>query len=121
MKGLQEFLETVGYYRQYLPDFVTVAKPLTCLVSGDNTWVWNTEEQNAFQRLKNGLVSAPVLRYPGPKLQYILDTDASAVGVEAILSQVQEEAKKGLSLTIIKHWPHPNEITVLLAESCWRW
>ena len=31
-----------------------------------------------------------MLGYPDPKLQYILDTDASAVGVGAVLSQVQE-------------------------------
>ena len=44
----------------------------------------------AFQKLKDGLVSAPVLGYPDPNLQYILDTDASAVGVGAVLSQVQD-------------------------------
>ena len=38
VKGLQAFLETAGYYRQYLPDFVTVAKPLTRLVSRDYPW-----------------------------------------------------------------------------------
>ena len=43
----------------------------------------------AFQKLKDGLVSAPVLGYPDPNLQYILDTDASAVGVGAVLSQLQ--------------------------------
>ena len=73
-----------------IPDFATVAKPLTRLISGDNPWTWCTEEQVAFQRLKDDLVSAPVLGYPDPKLPYILDTDASAVGVGAVLSQVQE-------------------------------
>ena len=90
VKTLQAFLGTAGYYRQYLPDFATVAKPLTRLISGDNSWIWGTEEQTAFQRLKDDLVSAPVLGYPDPKLPYILDTDASAVGVGAVLSQVQE-------------------------------
>ena len=33
---------------------------------------------------------APVLGYPDPKLQYILDTDASAVEVGAVLTQVQD-------------------------------
>ena len=61
VKGLQAFLETAGYYRQYLQDFATVAKPLTRLVSGDNSWTWTSEEQTAFQCLKDGLVSAPVL------------------------------------------------------------
>ena len=40
--------------------------------------------------MKDGLASAPVLGYPDPKLQYMLDTDASALGVEAVLSQIQE-------------------------------
>ena len=35
-------------------------------------------------------MSALVFRYPDPKLPYILDTDASAVGVGAVLSQIQE-------------------------------
>ena len=73
-----------------MPDFATVAKPLTRLVSGDNSWVWNTEEQRAFQCLKHSLVFAPVLGYPDPKLPYILDTGASAVGVGTVLSQIQE-------------------------------
>ena len=50
------------------------------------------KEQTAFQRLKNGLVSAPVLGYPNPKLPYILDTDARAVA--AVLCQVQEEKER---------------------------
>ena len=40
--------------------------------------------------MKDGLVFAPVLGYPDPKLQYILDTDASAVEVGAVLTQVQD-------------------------------
>ena len=67
VKGLQAFFETAGYYCQYLPDFARVAKPLIRLVSGDNSWTWTSEEQTAFQRLKNGFVSAPVLGYPDPK------------------------------------------------------
>ena len=59
-------------------------------MSGDNLWTWTSDEQAAFQRLKDGLVSVPVLGYPDPKLPYILDTDASAVGVGAVLSQIQE-------------------------------
>ena len=91
LEALQAFLGTAGYYQQYIPDFTNIAKLLTRLTSGGNPWVWNMEEQTAFQRLKNRLVSAPVLDYPNPKLLYILDRDASAVG--AVLSQVQEGKK----------------------------
>ena len=90
LKALQAFLGTAGYYRQYLSNFATVAKPLTRLISKDNLWIWGTEKQTAFQRLKDDLVSAPVLRYPDPKLPYIVDTDVSAIEVGAVLSQIQE-------------------------------
>ena len=71
-----------------------MAKPLNRLISGDNAWIWSTEEQTAFQKLKDGLVSASMLGYADPKLQYIIDTDASAVGVRAVLSQIQEGEKR---------------------------
>ena len=40
------------------------------------------------------MVTAPILGYPDPKLQYILDTDASDVGVGAVLLQVQQEKER---------------------------
>ena len=36
IKALQAFLGMAGYYRQYIPDFTTIAKPLTRLIGGDN-------------------------------------------------------------------------------------
>ena len=90
VKELQAFLGTAGYYRQYLPDFATVAKPLHHLVSKGVEWTWKEDAQRAFDELRQRLVGAPILGYPDPSLQYILDTDASDMGVGAVLSQVQE-------------------------------
>ena len=52
--------------------------------------VGGTEEQKAFELLKTKLVSAPILGYPEPHGEYILDTDASAYGVGGVLSQKQK-------------------------------
>ena len=82
MKTVQAFLRTAGYYRQYLPDFATVAKPQPQLVREDDTCILNTEEQTKFQKLKDCLASAPVLGYPDPKLPHILDTVTNAVGIK---------------------------------------
>ena len=40
--------------------------------------------------LRKRLITAPILGYPDPTVEYILDTDASDVGVGAVLSQVQQ-------------------------------
>ena len=94
VKDLQSFLGLAGYYRQYIPDFSTIAKPLSKLTSKETEWAWTEECAKAFQLLKDKLVEAPVLGYPDPALPYILDTDASAVGVGAVLSQVQEGVER---------------------------
>ena len=86
---MQAFLGTVGYYRQYIQDFATIAKPLTVLTGREFPWKWDDETQQSFDNLRQILCQAPVLGYPEPKLQYILDTDASDVGVGGVLSQVQ--------------------------------
>ena len=43
----------------------------------------------AFQELKEWLVSAPILVYPLPDAPFIVDTDASNHAVGAVLSQIQ--------------------------------
>jgi len=54
------------------------------------TWQWTPTKQRAFECLKSRLLEAPILAYPDPNLEYILDTDASDQNVGAVLSQVQE-------------------------------
>lgn len=44
---LRAFLGTVGYYRQYIPNFATLAAPLTRL-TGNIDWCWDHEQQKAF-------------------------------------------------------------------------
>lgn len=94
VKDIKSFLGTVGYYHQYIPHFATIAKPLTQLTSKNAVWSWGEQEQTAFERLKQSLITAPILGYPHPKSTYILDTDASLDGVGAVLSQQQNGTEK---------------------------
>ncbi|KAK2922219.1 hypothetical protein Q8A73_001704 [Channa argus] len=48
----------------------------------------------AFQRLKVALSEAPVLAYPDPQQPFIVDTDASGVGIGAVLSQGGETGER---------------------------
>jgi len=53
-------------------------------------WDWNQECQESFDRLKSKLSSTPVLAFPDFKIPFILTTDASTVGLGAVLSQAQK-------------------------------
>lgn len=94
---LRAFLGTAGYYHRYVPDYASVAKPLTQLTGEKSTWQWGPSEQEAFSKLKWLLTHAPVLGYPDPTSTYILDTDASAVGTGAVLSQVQRGQERPIA------------------------
>ena len=77
-----------------MPDFFTLAYSLTKLTQKDEPFVWGRDQEQSFQTLKECLISSPILSYPKDKGQYIIDTDASAVGMGAVLSQIQEVEEK---------------------------
>ena len=88
--GVRSFLGLCSYYRRFVPGFATIATPLHQLTRKGARFLWDEACQKAFEALKQALVNAPVLSYPDPNLPYLLDTDASADGVGAVLSQVKE-------------------------------
>ncbi|XP_050714146.1 protein NYNRIN-like [Eriocheir sinensis] len=87
---VRSYLGLCTYYRRFVQDFASVAAPLHRLTRKGACFLWDEECQAAFDGLKKALVEAPVLPYPDPKLPYLLDTDASAEGVGAVLSQVKD-------------------------------
>jgi transposase InsO family protein len=102
---LRTFLGTVGYHRKHVKDFAQTAKPLHELVNTSpkkgkkrakrpadvekKPWSWDTEHQEAFDALKEKLITAPVLGYPDFSKAFILETDASHKGLGAVLLQEQ--------------------------------
>lgn len=85
---VRSFLGTCSYYRRFIKGFADIARPLHKLTEKLNKFQWTTECEDAFQKLKTKLVSAPILGYPTPDNHYILDTDASNFGIGAVLSQL---------------------------------
>ncbi|KAK7940550.1 hypothetical protein WMY93_003876 [Mugilogobius chulae] len=93
-KLLQRFLGFANFYRRFIRDYSRVAAPLTRLTSTSNPFTWTSEAQEAFDRLKHKFTSAPVLIHPDPGRQFVVEVDASDLGVGAILSQRSPETNK---------------------------
>ena len=85
---LRSFLGLASYYRRYIHEFAHVARPLHKLTEANVNFLWDGDCQNAFEKLKHKLTTAPVLAYPQPDAPFILDTDASNHAIGAVLSQV---------------------------------
>ena len=68
-------------------------------------WTRRETEQHSFELLTRWLVSAPVLRDPDPTKTYKLDTGASGFGVEAVVSQKQDEKERVIAYYSKTHSP----------------
>lgn len=86
-KQLQRFLGFANFYRRFIRGFSQVAAPLHALTSISTKFIWSTEAESAFQVLLSKFASAPILHMPDPKLQFLVEVDASDTGVGAVLSQ----------------------------------
>ena len=87
---VRSFLGLASYYRSFVQGFSQIAAPLHELTRKGVRFMWTNRQQESFERLKRCLSSAPVLSTPRPEGRYVLDVDASDVGVGAALHQEQD-------------------------------
>ena len=78
-KQVRVFLGLAGYYRKFIPNFATVAAPLTDLTRkmAPEKVTWTPSCGRAFRLLKKALCDSPVLRSPDFYHEFLLQTDAS--------------------------------------------
>ena len=95
-KDVGTFLGLTGYYRRFVPHFATIAEPLTELTKGKNPdqVKWSEQSGEAFRKLKELLLTPPILKVAEPNKQYVLQTDASEQGLGAVLGQIGEDSEE---------------------------
>ena len=89
-KQLQSLYGMFSYYRRFLKNFAGVSAPMSSLLSTRRDFLWTPEVQKALEELKKLLVDGAVLTAVNEDLPFLVDTDASAYGIGAVLSQEQD-------------------------------
>ncbi|CAM4869106.1 unnamed protein product [Rotaria socialis] len=87
IKAATSFIKMAEYYRNHIPNFSTLAQPLFDLTRKNAKFVWNEKQQNAFMKIKESLMSKPLLQFPDSQLPFIIQVDASNYGIGAVLMQ----------------------------------
>uniref|UniRef100_A0A674PJ94 Uncharacterized protein n=1 Tax=Takifugu rubripes TaxID=31033 RepID=A0A674PJ94_TAKRU len=93
-RQLQRFLGFANFYRRFIRGYSTVAAPLTSLTSSKVPFRWSQAAEEAFQNLKARFTSAPILLVPDPERHFVVEVDASDVGIGAVLSQRSADDQK---------------------------
>ena len=97
IKQLRSFLGCVIYWKKRLPKLPTIAAPLYELLRKDVQFHWGPEQQHAFQKIKDMMMSDLVLAWPAEHAQatrpYILEVDGSIHGLGCLLKQADENGE----------------------------
>jgi predicted aspartyl protease len=93
VKGVRGFVGFANYYREFIPDFSNIANPLTALTKKDVPFNWSKPCEEAFETLKERLISAPLLAHWDPEKETIVEADSSGYAVGGCLSQYDKEGK----------------------------
>ena len=94
VKELQSFLGLTSYVRKFVPRLSTLINPLNKLQKSGVKFVWESEQQIAFEAVKNAILNSNFLVHFNPKSDLYICTDASDVGIAAVLCHKIEGALK---------------------------
>lgn len=92
-KDVQSFLGLTGFYRRFIKDYSKIAVPLHNYVAGNETWY--DKQIQAFEKLKQALITAPLLVHPIWDRDYTfrIHTDACGTALGYVLEQLDPEGK----------------------------
>ncbi|KAL4132494.1 hypothetical protein QTP88_009633 [Uroleucon formosanum] len=91
---IRRFLGLTGFFRRFVENYATVALPLTNLTKTGVTFIWRELQQEAFDKLKNVLVSRPVMAmFNQNAFSTEVYMDASSVEIGAMLLQRSEDGE----------------------------
>jgi RNase H-like domain found in reverse transcriptase/Reverse transcriptase (RNA-dependent DNA polymerase) len=104
---IHKFLGFTGYYRYFIQNYSAIAHPLLELTHKATPWHWTDRQQKVFETLKDKMCTKPILQQPDFSKKFYVQTDASAYGVGAILSQEGGSEKDQEENTTKKPKLHP--------------
>jgi len=84
---VQQSLRFSNYYRRFIPKYSEKAKPLTRLTKKDKPFIWEAEQQLAFEMMVTAFTTASVLRHFDHDREVIIETDASDYASAGVMSQ----------------------------------
>ena len=94
--SLQSFNGMINYLKKFSPVLSELSEPLRRLYKSGVEWAWESEQQSAFEAIKQVITTLPVLTYFDNTKEHAIQYDASKKGLSAVLLQ---ESKSVMSVS----------------------
>lgn len=97
VKDVRRLLGMTGWYRRFIANFATITASVSDLLKKKpkaEKIKWSLKHEESFSKLKQCLVTAAILANPNYSEQFIIQTDASAVGIAGKLVQGEGEEER---------------------------
>ena len=91
VKDIRSFLEHAEFYHRFNEGLSSISSPLCHLLSLNVPFKWTPQCQEAFDKLKGLLTTAPIIRSPDWSLPFELMCDASDHAMGAILGKMVDK------------------------------
>lgn len=86
-EGVQRFLGMTNYVGKFVPNLTVHTAQMRSLLCKTTEWYWNANHQKEFDKLKQLISEAPVLRYYDEKRKTKMSAETSKSGIVAVLLQ----------------------------------
>ena len=86
---VRSFLGFVNFYRRFIKSYSKISSPLTDLTKVSVPFRWTPEAQASFEKLKEALITFPILQCPDFTLPFRVETDCSGFALGCVLLQDQ--------------------------------
>ena len=103
-KGCRSFASLVNFVSIFCPELQKLLKPIYELTKKGRPFIWEEEQQKAFEEIKNRLQKPPVLSMPDRRGRFLLYSDTSKFATGSALYQVQD-GKPNLIACVSKKMP----------------
>ena len=87
VKAIRSFIRFCNFYQKFIPNFSAISCPLHDLTKKGIVFHWGKEQDNAFIKLKEVFLSAPVIKIPDTSKPFFIMTDTSLTATGGILMQ----------------------------------
>lgn len=116
ISGVRRIIGMAGWYSAFLPNYTEVIAPLNQLLTKNAKFIWGEPQQKALDEIKSKMKTAPILACPDYNKQFYLQTDASNIGLGAVLFQREGNHERVIAYRSRSLQPHERNYTTTEKE-----